>query len=57
MKKTNNPLKRYLLLTVSGSTAFNIVTAAVVDPPLDPILTLVTILAATFLTALALLGH
>jgi hypothetical protein len=57
MKKTNK-LKRNFLLTISGSTVFYVLVAAVTDPPLDPGLTLITMLAAILLTALAVLyGH
>ena len=54
MKKTNLMMRK-LLLTVSGSSVFYVFTAAVVDPPLDPVLTLITMLAAIFLTAIAML--
>lgn len=52
MKKTT-VLKRNTLLSVSGFIILYIFIAAVIDPPLDPVLTLITLLAATFLTALA----
>jgi hypothetical protein len=54
MKKTNK-LKRNFLLTISGSTVLYVLAAAITDPPLDPELTLVTMLAAILLTALAVL--
>ncbi len=54
MKKTST-LRRNLLLTVSGLITLYILTAAVVDPTLDSGLTLVSMLAAILLFAIALL--
>jgi|OpeIllAssembly_1097287.scaffolds.fasta_scaffold2070414_1 hypothetical protein len=55
MKNNNTPLNRNLILTVSGSFVSYVVAAAVIDPPLNPVLTLGILLVSVFLVALAML--